>query len=90
MTDDKKILSENNDYMMNPHSGFLRQKGGFIIPINYRISFNTEENCFLAVMRPDPQAYTDFNCRIYVITNVHGAIKDISPLGYMYFKVGKE
>jgi hypothetical protein len=88
--DEKKVLSNNNTYMMNPHNGFVRQKCGFVMPVNYRISFNTEENCFLAIMRPDPQAYTDFNCKIYIITNVNGVIKDISPLGFMFFRVGKD
>jgi len=88
--ENKKVLVKNNDYMMNPHNGFLRQKSGFLMPVNYRVSFNTEENCFLTIIRPDPLAYTDFNCKIYIITNVAGAIKDVSPLGYMYFRIGKD
>ncbi len=86
----KMILASNNSYVTNPHNGFVRQKNGFLMPVNYRISFNTEENCFLTVMRPDPVAYTGFNCKIYIITNAQGVIKDISPLGYMYFRIGKE
>lgn len=41
-------------------------------------------------MRPDPLAYTDFNCKIFIVTNVNNIIKDISPLGYMYFRIGRE
>lgn len=40
--DEKKILSLNNEYITKPHSGFFRHKSGFIIPIDYRVSFNIE------------------------------------------------
>lgn len=38
---EKKVMVTNNTYMMKPHNGFVRQKSGFILPINYRVSFNT-------------------------------------------------
>jgi hypothetical protein len=37
---DKTILSFNNDYINNPHKGYIRHKSGFIVPIDYRISFD--------------------------------------------------
>jgi hypothetical protein len=40
--DKKKVMINNNSYMMNPHNGFIRQKSGFLIPVNYRVSYNTE------------------------------------------------
>jgi hypothetical protein len=41
-------------------------------------------------MRPDAAAYIDFNCKIYIMTSSKGVIKDISPMGYMFFKIGRE
>jgi hypothetical protein len=40
-------------------------------------------------MKPDSAAYTDFNCKIYIMVNNKGFVKDISPLGFMYFKIGR-
>lgn len=42
------------------------------------------------MIRPNPEGYVDINSKIYIITNARGIIRDISPLGYMNFKIDRE
>lgn len=78
-----------NSYFRELHRGFVKQKNGFVVPVQYRVSYSIFEEKFHVAFRQEKEFSENLDFRMYVITDHKGVIRDISSLGFSYFSLTK-